>query len=308
MRCALCVIVKKENDYLREFVEYHLSVGYDTIFICDNNDPSVELARDVVADYVESKSVVIIPTPSHRYAQRRAYTNCYNNHAQDYDWMSFVDADEFITLKRHKSIKEFLAEPCFDGYNVIQLNWMCYGDSEQLQRIDSKGVLERLTEPIIPLNGRENKFIKSTIRGKAQHPVKFRSAHYPTAECGRVCDSHGRERAVNSIMCSEPQFEVAYIRHYVTKTLEEYIVNKIGRKGSGNRSSRDAKCRLTLKYFWMRNKKTPEKVAFAKQIMGFWGYYTCRYYQFEGDVRNFIYKNKHKYIYPILIKAKLIRR
>ncbi|MFR9541966.1 MAG: glycosyltransferase family 2 protein [Rikenellaceae bacterium] len=229
MKCAVCVIVKKENDYLREFVEYHLALGYDTIFICDNNDPSVEQASDVVGDYVDSKQVVIIPTPNYKYAQRRAYTNCYNAYAQDYDWMSFIDADEFITLKQHKSIKDYLSEPYFDGYNVVQLNWMCYGDSGQIKRSDSRGVIERLSEPIMPLDYDENKFVKSTLRGRAQGAVKFKSAHYPTAETGRVCDSVGRERPVNCNVSDELQFEVAYIRHYITKTLEEYIV-KVGSK------------------------------------------------------------------------------
>lgn len=160
----------------------------------------------------------------------------------------------------------------------------------------------------MPLSYHENRFVKSTLRGKAQQPVKFRSAHFPTAETGRVCDSLGHERPTNSNLCEEPQFEVAYIRHYITKTLEEYIVNKLRRKGSGNRTSRNAKCRLTLKYFWLRNEKTAEKVAYAKQIMSTWEYYSYKYYELEGSVRNFYKKYKRKYIYPILIKAKIFKR
>lgn len=38
MKVAICVIARLENNYLREWVEYYLKLGVDTIFLGDNNE------------------------------------------------------------------------------------------------------------------------------------------------------------------------------------------------------------------------------------------------------------------------------
>ena len=42
IKVALCCMAKKENLYLREWVEYHLEMGFTHIFIYDNNDINEE--------------------------------------------------------------------------------------------------------------------------------------------------------------------------------------------------------------------------------------------------------------------------
>ena len=36
---ALCAIARHEEDYLAEWIDYHLALGFDHIFIYDNDDP-----------------------------------------------------------------------------------------------------------------------------------------------------------------------------------------------------------------------------------------------------------------------------
>ena len=38
LKVCLCVIGKKENLYAREFVDYYRKIGYNNIFIYDNNE------------------------------------------------------------------------------------------------------------------------------------------------------------------------------------------------------------------------------------------------------------------------------
>ena len=37
MNTAICCIAKYENRYLKEWVDYHMELGFDQIFIFDNN-------------------------------------------------------------------------------------------------------------------------------------------------------------------------------------------------------------------------------------------------------------------------------
>lgn len=39
MKSAICSIARNENEYLDEWVTYHLNLGFDHIFIYDNNNP-----------------------------------------------------------------------------------------------------------------------------------------------------------------------------------------------------------------------------------------------------------------------------
>ena len=42
-----------------------------------------------------------------------------------YDWITFIDGDEFIILNEDTSLKAFLAD--FQGYDSVVLNWHVFG-------------------------------------------------------------------------------------------------------------------------------------------------------------------------------------
>ena len=61
-------------------------------------------------------------------------------------------------------------------------------------------------------------------------------------------------------------FSVAYIRHYSTKTIGEWVKNKM-KRGTGNRTAERCKEDLTLDFFFAFNKKTEEKLLYAERIL-----------------------------------------
>jgi hypothetical protein len=38
MKTAICVLIKNEHDYLKEWVDYHLNLGIDEIFLFEDYD------------------------------------------------------------------------------------------------------------------------------------------------------------------------------------------------------------------------------------------------------------------------------
>jgi len=58
-KIAICAIVKNENLYLRDWVEYHKNLGISKIFIYDNNDFWGEHPEDVLQDYIEENFVEV---------------------------------------------------------------------------------------------------------------------------------------------------------------------------------------------------------------------------------------------------------
>ena len=116
MIVGLCCIVKNENKYLKEYVEYYLNLGFDKIIIGDNNDILGEQVKDVVK---ESEKVTIINVRGQKKIQCRFYEDCYKKFKDVCDWMAFFDADEFLELNNHNNIKDFLSDNIFLAFNYL---------------------------------------------------------------------------------------------------------------------------------------------------------------------------------------------
>ena len=51
-KICLCTVGKRENKYIREFVEYYKSYGVDKIYLYDNNEIGEEKFEEVIGDYI----------------------------------------------------------------------------------------------------------------------------------------------------------------------------------------------------------------------------------------------------------------
>ena len=50
---CMCVVAKRENRYIREFVEYYKKMKVDKIFLYDNNEENGETFDEVLSDYIK---------------------------------------------------------------------------------------------------------------------------------------------------------------------------------------------------------------------------------------------------------------
>jgi len=55
LKLYLCTYEKKENKYIREFIECYKNYGVDKIYLYDNNDIKGERFEDVIGDYIIEK-------------------------------------------------------------------------------------------------------------------------------------------------------------------------------------------------------------------------------------------------------------
>lgn len=267
-KIALCCMGKCENDYIGEWVGYHLDLGFDKIYIYDNNDMNGERFEDKIYDYIRSGQCELIDYRGRKCCQEEAYHDCYVNHNDDYDWIAVFDIDEFLTLKKHKNVKEFLYDDKYLDYQVIHLNWMCYGDNEMLDT-DGRSCRQRFTAPL-PYDMRrfkdfpENNHIKSIVRGGLKH-INWRFITHTPWCFYKCCDGQGKECNVRSPY-NPYNFDVAYFRHYYTKTIGEWVRVKMAR-GYGDMDDDTAKKKLGLDVFFMLNKRTAEKERYAESLI-----------------------------------------
>jgi hypothetical protein len=113
IRVYLCVIGKNENIYAKEYVNHYKSLGYDHIFIYDNNDFNGEKFSDIIKEEINQGFVSIINYIGYRgnsnNTKKEAYIDCYKKNRKHYHWLSFFDFDEYLELKpQNETIQQFL--------------------------------------------------------------------------------------------------------------------------------------------------------------------------------------------------------
>lgn len=259
---AVCAIVRLENRYLREWVKWYTDLGVKKFFIYDNSKPGDERPSAVLQSLINDGTVEIVPWPYHDVGDRQcpAYNDCYERHGREYAWMGFIDIDEFVMLKKHKTLLELLNQYS-DSADVVVMHWMMMGDSG-LTHYDPRPMWERFTKPA-PQKKPEMCHVKSWVRGGISG-MGFLDPHCPAHPDMKVVNPNGTPQKQQSIS-DQDEKSVAYIAHYFTKTAEEYVwKNQRGYPNpQGWTEKRLATC---CDYFFSWNSMTEEKVKILQEF------------------------------------------
>lgn len=258
MKTALVAIGRRENQYAREWVEHYLKLGFDHIFICDNNRYLEEHFEDVLADYLRQGVVTILDYRKQAGCQKQAYNDVYAQYGDDYDWLAFFDFDEFLTFSRKYTLDTMLS--LCEGYDCVMVNWECYGDNGLVYN-DNRRVQDRFKKPL-PEGTRvqnpdhdENEYCKCIVRGGLKGICFAKTVHFPDTRlhCCRPDGTACQQRAL-----LEPDFKVARLKHYITKTIEEWMTRKWF-VGTGNKATIDEYRNRYSERFYRYNQWTTEK-------------------------------------------------
>ena len=124
-KILMCAIVKNEEAYIDEWVDYHHALGFDKFFIYDNS------AKFEMRSWGEGKGnhVDMKHFPKNQIAQRLAYLDCARRgivkdrlvENVTYTWAAFFDIDEFLVLRKHENVHEFLSEHLKGG--SLGISW-----------------------------------------------------------------------------------------------------------------------------------------------------------------------------------------
>ena len=261
MKVAIIAIAKNENLYINEWVEHHLKIGFDKIFVCDNNNSNDEKISDVV----NNEKVTILDYHDVKCVQPLAYTENFIKYKDEFDWIAFIDIDEYIMLdeKYHNNIKEFLSEKMFDDVNIVRLFWKILTSDSDFDVSDGNYcVVERFKD--VHISGEEN-FVKSIIRGNSEYTTGKINAHGYFRNMKLKAKTANGENCDNSDVRikSSPIYENAWINHYPTKTIGEYVRQKYFRGGPNLNGGRYH----NLEYFFKYNNEDEKKRKYAEKLI-----------------------------------------
>lgn len=265
MRVCLIAIAKMENDYINDWVKYHLNLGIDRIYLYDNNTDGYEFVGTRIESQLLNNVEIINVHKESRY-QISAYNDFLDKYKDSWDYCLILDLDEFFTMEKFSNIKDFLSQKKFNKYfDVIKFNWKSFGDDNIIFGDKSIPIYDRIKVPISSYyNWQGDIYTKSIFNCKSNYLGFNVSSHFPDKYVNDLIqlDSKGRllpKGTYNKIKTID--WEDAYIRHYCTKTLSEFIESKLKR---GNHES--AVQSISLDYFFRRCTKTPEKLKYLNDL------------------------------------------
>jgi hypothetical protein len=205
---VVCAIALNEEPYIDEWINYNRILGFSHIYIYDNSDDNT--LKDKESDFV-----TIIHFPG-SVKQLQAYDLFVTTYKDKHRWGAFIDCDEFIVLKKHESIIDFLKD--YDDCDGIGLNWLMFGTSHE-KNYKNEPVLSRFRYCASMLNTH----VKSIVKLKKVN--LFVDPHSPQL-FGLMCNT--RREVFSGPFNNNLLSDVAYIHHYYTKSEEEFI-KKINR-------------------------------------------------------------------------------
>ena len=224
---CFCALAREENKYAKELISYYSKLGVNKFIFGDNNILNTEKLSDVLQDYIDNDLVDIYEFFDSDIGQSEFSQSIYEIYKKKCNWFLFFDFDEYLEIHNESNtnitLQKFLTQEVFDKCETILFNWVIYTDNNLIY-YDNRTLIERFTEPYF--DDSANIFVKSIVRGGLDKIIFYpnRSNHVPDKHVN-ICDSLGRiiER-YNPFFVRPPKFNNGYIKHFSTKTAEEYAL------------------------------------------------------------------------------------
>lgn len=212
---VICSIVRDGEAYIDEWVDYHLAIGFHEIHVYDNSE-----ANEMRQWGEERGQNVIVKHWPGTDTQRDAYADCARVNARQgrARWLAFIDIDEFLVLKKHANVIDFLEQHCETG--ALSVNWFIFGPN-------GRRVYQPLpvTLRFVYRQAGTNQHVKSfvNIQDLPLNRSEFKvTAHFPT-----LLKPGKQQQDTNGATFYGPfnpggPTDVAVIHHYLTKSIKEY--------------------------------------------------------------------------------------
>lgn len=208
-RVALCCIAKDEDRYIDEWIQYHLRLGFDTIFVFrDNWDWQ---GRSKYNQGVVSGNAVRGENP-----QVPTYNYFLSTYGEYYEWVLFIDVDEFLVLKKHDNVKSYLE--AHSGDESIGVNWVLFG-SREFDHGDESGQKRGVRDRFRWRQSGVNHHVKCFLR--CGNESRMLNPHFGNKEW-RGSDSLHHWGS----FLLDGNDDEAYVAHYFCKTWAEWCVKR----------------------------------------------------------------------------------
>lgn len=214
MNPVIVCIAKKELDYIEEFVKYHLAIGFKHIYLYDNED--VPTYEAFLHNY--KNNIKVIHLPFNNYAKGVQYVAL--DHfikkylfTTDITHVAHIDIDEYIVLKKHNNICDFINEYIVGDCSGIGINWRFFGSSGKILQTNEPNTIRfTMCEKM------GNKHIKTIF--KKDNFMNFNTCH--DVKFSKCFTKSTNNNIIKGPFNDKIDFDIIQLNHYKCKTLPEF--------------------------------------------------------------------------------------
>ncbi|GBR49673.1 glycosyltransferase family 2 protein [Neokomagataea thailandica] len=223
-RLALAVFVKNEEHDIAWWLGWHIALGFSTIIVYDDN--STDKTRDIVQSASESYDIRLEKSQQHlRFNHRQKYTyeKSILDAKNEFDWLMFLDSDEYLDLGIDQNVSSFLKK--FPNASAIAINWCCFGSSGYITRPPNSSPIESYIYRSQPNSTDANKIVKSIFRPDTASGIYINPHQFDIN--GIYVSSDGSPIIWDEVHPEKtkdyPTWINARVRHYACRSLADFI-------------------------------------------------------------------------------------
>jgi glycosyltransferase involved in cell wall biosynthesis len=218
MNSAICVIVKNEAELISEWITHHSLIGFKSFIIIDDN--SVDRTVDIALSLKSHIDIRVMKyTQDGKGLQKNEYLDICRAHADEFDWIAFIDADEFITLGDYDSIDGLLKDR--KDSDAIAIPWLMYGSSGHISK--PEGLILESYQYRSEYSFGPNRHVKSIVRPEkvldCYNPHSFEvQGNYSLPDGSPVIWTEN----IKGLLAQAACYDTVRINHYFTRSLSHW--------------------------------------------------------------------------------------
>ena len=216
---SLCLIIRDDHNYVKELIDYYILLGVDHFII--NDHISKPPLKDLLKDYID-KGIMTYNYDERHKPQITFYNECIQKYNGVSKWLLFFDSDEFLVLKKHLNIKDFLVN--YDDFGAVSISWLLFGSNGHETK--QKSILNSYTKRS---DENHQAHYKTIVQPKS---VASFIIHHVKAHKGGYFTVDENKKHVSGPFPSKPSIELSQLNHYVLRSKEDYIDKQ--KRGGGN--------------------------------------------------------------------------
>ncbi len=221
-KIAVVVFVRNEYPDFCAWLAWYLALGVDTIIVYDDHSTDgtweAALAASRAFDVRAFRTDLSVQPFTAR--QKAVYLGAVQEFREEFDWIGFLDADEFLQLRGDLDLPSFLDR--FPDAAAVAVSWCIYGSNGHLLKPEPTTV-EAFTRHAPPQFG-HNRSVKSFVRPRLvsnrwRDPHTFEVGDRPYVDAQGVPVRWGGPGAI----AHDPDWSTAKLMHFIPRSMEHFI-------------------------------------------------------------------------------------
>lgn len=221
MKTILFTNVRDESHIL-EWIVHHFNLGFTRIHVFDHL--SIKPVKDIVKDNMPNVTVERINS---NFANKSGLIiqSCKYSYKNQYDWMLYLDGDEFLILKEDDNIDSFLKK--YENYQQVGINWLMFGSNNH-DKTPNSTMLESYTKCNSLVDHHTKAFVRPKDVVGCGHP------HIYKVKNSNLSITSTYDKLDSPFYTNPKGMEISnfnsYIAHFYYQSYDTYIKRKMSRE------------------------------------------------------------------------------